>query len=50
MGAKDRNHSIQVNLMPMVFSTRLMASRFGARPVKNMVLVTQVVASATHMM
>ena len=41
-------HCIQLISMLLVFFTSSMARRFGARPVRNMVLVTEVAAIAVH--
>ncbi len=49
-GANARNHCVQVMSIFAVFLTSSRASRFGARAVRNIELVTQVAAIATHMM
>ncbi len=48
-GANAMNHCVQERLTFAVLLTISIASRFGARPVRNIELVTQVVAIATHM-
>ena len=48
-GAKAANHCVHVNPTFAVLFTNSTASRFGASAVKNIELVTQVVAMATHM-
>ena len=49
-GAKAMNHCVQVMSTLAVFLTSSIASRLGASAVRNIELVTQVVAIATHMM
>ena len=49
-GANAVNHCVQVSVIFEVLLTSSTASRLGASPVRNIELVTQVVASATHMM
>ena len=49
-GAKYLNQSSHAISICAVFLTSSTASRLGARPVRNMELVTQVAAIATHMM
>ncbi len=44
------NHSVQVMSTFAVLFTNDNAKRFGARPVRNIALVRQVVANAVHMM
>ena len=50
IGANATNHRVHVMLTLAVLLTISMASKLGARPVRNIELVTQVVAIATHMM
>ena len=47
-GRKPQNQPIQVTWMCSVVRISASASRFGATPVRNIELVTQVVASAVH--
>lgn len=47
-GAKARNHLIQVISTLPIFRMKSIASRFGARAVRNNELVTQLVANAVH--
>ena len=44
------NHCAQVISTPVFFFTSSTASRLGASAVRNIELVTQVAAIATHMM
>ncbi len=48
-GANATNHCVHVMSTLAVFRTSSIASRFGARPVRNIELVTDVAAIATHM-
>ncbi len=47
-GAKAMNHCAQLMSTLAVFFTSSSASRFGASAVRNIELVTQVAAIATH--
>ena len=49
-GAMPMNHSVQVMSTFAVVFTSDNAKRLGARPVRNIALVRQVVANAVHMM
>src|SRR5579871_1450317 len=49
-GAKARNHCVHSRSTLTIFLTSSTASRLGASPVRNIELVTQVVAIAIHMM
>ncbi len=49
IGAKARNHCVHDRLTFAVLLTSSIASRLGASAVRNIELVTQVVAMATHM-
>ena len=48
MIAKVENHSPHSIIIPAFFSTKETAKRLGASAVKNIELVTQVAAIATH--
>ena len=49
IGANATNHCVHVMVIPDVLFTSSTASRLGASAVRNIELVTQVVAMATHM-